>query len=287
MPIATGLALGLGIAGAAGSLGGSAIAANAAGNASKTQASADVQAAQINAQSQKEALAFEQQQLAESQREYNQNQTNIQPWLTAGQNALPQLQAIAGQQQPNFVAPTQEEAANDPGFQFALAQGNKALQSSAAAKGGLLTTGTLKQLDQYSQGLAGQQYNNVYNRDLTTYNANQQNLTSNFNRLAGIAGVGQQASQQIAGLPNPYSGNQTPQTLVTGGQLQAGDVANAGAARASGYASTGNIWGSGINSAGQMPSNLYLLSQLAKSSGGSPYPYYGAPYAPGYNPNNP
>jgi hypothetical protein len=65
---------------------------------------------------------------------------------------------------PDFVAPTYDEAFNDQGFQFALKEGRDALEKSAAAKGTLLTTGTLKDLDTFSQGAASQQYDKVYGR---------------------------------------------------------------------------------------------------------------------------
>lgn len=257
----------LGIAGAIGGIGGGALAASGAKSAANTAANADISAAQINAQSQREALAFEQKQLEESQREYNQNQTNIAPWLKAGQGALDQLQAMAGRQAPAFTAPTMEEAQNDPGYEFTLQQGMRALQSSAAAKGGLLTTGTLKNLDQFSQGLANTTYNDVYNRNLTTYQTNRQTSTDSFNRLAALAGVGQQASQQIASLPNPYAGSQIPQTLIAGGQTQGNYAASAGMARASGYQNSGNIWGNTAAGLGGIPTNLYILSQLANGGG--------------------
>jgi hypothetical protein len=73
---------------------------------------------------------------------------------------------------PAFQAPTWEQALQDPGYQFALQQGQKALQGSAAARGMLNTTGTLKNLTNYNQQAATQQYGNVWNRALQQYNTN-------------------------------------------------------------------------------------------------------------------
>lgn len=73
---------------------------------------------------------------------------------------------------PAFKAPTPEEAANDPGYQFSLNQGEQALQQSAAARGTLNTGGTLKDILNYGQQAATQQYGNVYNRNLQTYQTN-------------------------------------------------------------------------------------------------------------------
>lgn len=64
----------------------------------------------------------------------------------------------------NFTAPTWQEAMADPGYQFALKEGNKRLEGSAAAGGVLRTSGTLKALMNYGQDMATQQYGNVYNR---------------------------------------------------------------------------------------------------------------------------
>src|SRR5262249_49173751 len=52
----------------------------------------------------------------------------------------------------------------DPGYQFRLNEGMKALQNSAAASGGLLSGPTLKALTNYSQGAASQEYANAFNR---------------------------------------------------------------------------------------------------------------------------
>jgi hypothetical protein len=52
----------------------------------------------------------------------------------------------------------------DPGYQFALREGNQRLQGSAAAGGVLRTSGTLKDLMGYGQEMATQQYGNVYGR---------------------------------------------------------------------------------------------------------------------------
>jgi hypothetical protein len=65
---------------------------------------------------------------------------------------------------PEFVAPTWDEIQNDPGYQFRLRAGTQAREQSAAAGGVLRTGGTLKGLEDYAQGLASQEYGNVYNR---------------------------------------------------------------------------------------------------------------------------
>lgn len=75
---------------------------------------------------------------------------------------------------PVFNAPTLTDAMNEPGYQFRLQSGEDALQNSAAAKGILRTGGTLKDLINYGQNFASQEYNNVYNRALQGFQANYQ-----------------------------------------------------------------------------------------------------------------
>jgi len=55
-------------------------------------------------------------------------------------------------------------ANQDPGYAFRMSEGLKALDRSAAARGGLLSGGTLKGIQQYGQGLASGEYQNAFNR---------------------------------------------------------------------------------------------------------------------------
>lgn len=116
----------------------------------------------------------------------------------------------------------------DPGYQFRLAEGAKALERSAAAKGMSLSGAQLKGLSQYNQGFASNEYGNAYNR----YNNDQTNL---FNRLSGIAGTGQQANQ--------FVGQMGAQNAYNIGQNQIG----AGNATASGYIGQANAWTNAMN----------------------------------------
>jgi hypothetical protein len=86
-----------------------------------------------------------------------------------------------------FQAPTSVTEQNDPGFQFRLQEGQKALERSAAAKGGLLTGGTAQDLNKFSQDYASNEYGNVYNRAYGQY-------SDQLNRLASLFGGGQTAA---------------------------------------------------------------------------------------------
>jgi hypothetical protein len=72
----------------------------------------------------------------------------------------------------SFQQPTEQDALNSPGLQFALKQGQNAIESSAFARGTGLTGGTLKALERYGTGTALQGYNDVFNRNLSQFNTN-------------------------------------------------------------------------------------------------------------------
>lgn len=108
---------------------------------------------------------------------------------------------------PNAMLST---LALDPGYRFRQTEGMRGLENSAAARGGLLSGNFIRNAQRYGQDLASQEYGNA------------------FNRLAGIAGVGQTQAQQLAGLGSQYAGNV--------GQ----NMMNAANARASGYVGKAN-----------------------------------------------
>lgn len=82
----------------------------------------------------------------------------------------PQLPAYATP--PAFTPPTAQQAASDPGFQFALSQGLGAISNSAAAQGLWASGATGKAMTGYAENFANQFYGDVYNRALNTYLTN-------------------------------------------------------------------------------------------------------------------
>lgn len=172
-----------------------------------------------------------------------------------------------------FVAPTAAQAAATPGYQFQLQQGEQAIQNSAAAQGGLISGNTLQALDQYSQGLASTNYQQVYNNAIQqyqqAYNIFQGNQANTFNRLAALSGVGQTAATTLGSLGQSAATNIANINATAGGQI-GNSLQNAGAARASGYAGIANSLTGGIGSISQ----YLLLQQLLGNGGGSnPYGY--------------
>jgi len=170
-----------------------------------------------------------------------------------------------------FQAPTAEQAAQAPGYQFQLQQGNQALQQSAAARGNLLTGGTAEALDAFNQGLAQNDYNNVYNQALqtygTNYNAFQNQQANQFNRLASLAGVGQTAANTLGSLGQSAANGVSSNLLNTASQMGQ-DYQNAGAANASGIVGGANAIGGAIGGATGNLSQMLLLQSILGGGGG-------------------
>lgn len=156
----------------------------------------------------------------------------------------------------NFTA---QDFETDPGYQFRIGEGQKQIESSAAARGGLLSGAAAKALTKYNQNFASNEYGNVYNR----FRANQGDV---YNRLASLAGVGQQATNAT---------QQAGQNYATGASnaLQYG-----GTARASGYAGQANALGAGLGGFASAIGNIPFGGGSTYS--GNPYTTYQAQTAP-------
>lgn len=161
-----------------------------------------------------------------------------------------------------FQSPTAVTEQNDPGYQFRLAQGNQALQNSAAARGGLLSGGTAKALTDYNQNAASNEYGNVYNRALQNYNTNYNTFTNDqtnlFNRLAALSGQGQVSANNLSNAGLGTAGN-ISNTLLTSGQQIGQNINNAGAATASGYINSANAINGAISNGTNSLNSLLAL----------------------------
>lgn len=236
------------------------------------QANAASQAGYLNYLAQEDALNFQKQ-------EWNTQQQNLAPWLQTGKAGLSQLAQLLGIGKDNgtggygsllqgfntpFVAPTAATEQNDPGYQFRLKQGDIALENSAAARGGLLSSGTAKEEQQFGQDYASNEYQNVYNRSLQNwenqFNVFETNQANTYNRLAGISGMGQQTAATL-GQQGQNAASNIGNIYMTGAQAQGQDLMAAGQARASGYASLANVFGSSFGNLSQ----LEMLNQLYNS----------------------
>jgi hypothetical protein len=98
--------------------------------------------------------------------------------------------------QPEAFKFRAEDLQVDPGYGFRLSEGLKALERSAAARGGLLSGGTGKALTRYGQEMASQEFGNAFNRSLTQYNAATQREQELYGRALTGYDVGRQREQE-------------------------------------------------------------------------------------------
>jgi len=161
-----------------------------------------------------------------------------------------------------FQSPTAVTEQNDPGYQFRLAQGQKALEASAAARGGLLTGGTSKAINDYAQNSASNEYGNVYNRALQNYQTNYNTFSNDqanlFNRLSALSGTGQISANQLSGAGQNFANSSGNLLMGSAGQ-QGVDLQNAANARGSGYINQANAYGNMANNLGGALSLFQLL----------------------------
>ncbi len=142
---------------------------------------------------------------------YNQTRDDNSAYQQAG------LAALANMQDASFNRSFDANSFQaDPGYQFRMAEGLKAINNSAAARGGRLGGATLKALSAYSGNLASEEYGNAYNRF-----TNDQ--TNRYNRLATLAGYGQNANAINANAGAGYASN-VSQNLQGVANAQAGQA---------------------------------------------------------------
>jgi hypothetical protein len=161
-------------------------------------------AAQTAAQASGEASSAS---IGEQRRQFDLSRADQAPYLAAGTGAINQLAAgvaPGGRFTQNFT-PADFLANQDPGYGFRMSEGVKALDRSAASRGGLLSGATLKGVEQYGQGLASQEYQNAFNR----YQTNRANQLNPLQSLAGVGqttatALGQQGANMAGNIGNAY-----------------------------------------------------------------------------------
>jgi len=205
-------------------LGSSLIGASAANRAGNQQAAASDRAAELQNQ------------------QYQENVKRQQPFYQAGVNALPEL--VNASKYTNFGM---DQFQADPGYAFRLSEGQKALEQSAAARGGLLSGGAGKALTNYGQNAASQEYTNAFNR----YQAERQ---ARLGPLQSLTGMGQTTANQVG---------QAGQTMATN---VGNDITSSAAARASGYVGGANALTGGLGQYLNYSSNQAIANALSNRS---------------------
>ena len=198
---------------------------------------------------------------ADVQRQMFERQVELQePWRKAGINALAQLQSGLGKGGEFATKFSQTNWQQDPGYAFRMSEGMKALDRSAAARGGLLSGSTLKGAQRYGQDLASQEYQNAFNR----YYREREAM---LNPLQSLAGVGQTTAQSQAGAAGQYGTNL--------GNL----MTSAGAAQAAGQVGSANALASGLGQGINYYTQAQLMNRLFPSTTTqAPVVDYSTPY---------
>jgi hypothetical protein len=197
---------------------------------------------------------------------YNQQQQMWAPYSQAGGAGLNMLMAGIGDGTNGDLTRRFSNAdfVKDPGYDFRMQEGTKAVEGGAAARGGLLSGAAAKALTRYSQGFASNEYNNAYNR----YSNDQGNR---YNRLMGLTGIGQNATNNMGVATSRYGDQMVGLNSAAGNAESAGIIGQ-------GNALQGAI--GGLTSAGQ-----YVGMQYGQGGNTGVGGSGGMTQAPIYGPN--
>lgn len=228
----------------------------AASHASKKAASQQAAAAADASKKQEQQYGLTREDLLKNQ---EQTRADYSPFLNTGTSANNQLGYSmgfggTGTGEAGYLSKpfTMADYQADPGYDFRVKEGMKALDRVNAAKGKYFSGQAIKGLTDYNQESASQEYQNAYDR----YRSNQSDF---YSRLTGIADRGMNAAGGIAN-----SGAQTQAQLNNAGQNKVNQVNDniigAGNARAAGTIGQGQAWVTGLNGVGN------AISQYAASA---------------------
>jgi len=133
---------------------------------------------------------------------YTDQQNYLNPYLKQGGAAYSRMGDLLGLSGNTSAAGygtygpgsqyTMTEMEQDPGYKFRLAQGQRALDNSVAARGMNLSGAQLKGAADYNSGMASQEYGNAYNRYMDRYKTLSDMAESGSgaaNKLASYAGT--------------------------------------------------------------------------------------------------
>jgi type II secretory pathway pseudopilin PulG len=183
------------------------------------------------------------------QEQFNLTNEQQKPYREAGYSALSDISGMKPYLTKQYT-PEDFTSGIDPGYAFRLQQGQLATQRAANMAGGAVSGNALQGIEDYSQGLASQEYGNAFNR----FQTQRSNI---YNTLASIAGLGQTSLGQTTAAGTQAAGN-----IGT-------NIANAGAAQAGGIVGSANAMGGALQGLG----NQYYLSQLLSSRNQTPTGY--------------
>jgi len=211
----------------------SVVGANASRKAASTQANAARDAAELQNE------------------QFQQTRADYAPWRAAGEQALNKLIPLS-----DYTMFGPEQFSKDPGYGFRLAEGQKALDRQAAARGGLISGPALKAAERFGQEMGSQEFNNAFNRYQIERNAR-------LGPLQSLAQLGQTSTNQLGQFGAANAANVG--NLMTGGA----------AAQAAGQVGAANAFTSGVGQYMNYSQNQAQnsLLQQALQNRGSTYGY--------------
>ena len=143
--------------------------------------------------------------------QFNQVRADQAPWRAAGENALAKLTGLLndGSITSKFAGTNIQ---NEPGYAFAAREGQRAIDNSASARGGV-GGAALKAGSRFAEDNANKFYNDAFNRHQTERN----NMLAPIFQLAGF---GPQANQQVGAAGQNFA-NQAGQNMLGAANAQA------------------------------------------------------------------
>ena len=193
---------------------------------------------------------------------YEDDVARRKPFYEAGVNALPGYLQGIGQGGELVRGFTMGDYQTDPGYAFRLSEGQKALDRSAAARGGLISGNALKAATRFGQEMGSQEYSNAYNRFRDTQGLRR-------NALAGVVGFAPTAAGSMASAGQNYAMGAGPQMYQQG--VNTGNAMISGQQnRESSYGQLGSAFGKYLSSSG---GNAMTTSPMTFGGG------YGSGYA--------
>lgn len=216
---------------------------------------------------------------------YGENMEALEPYTATGRNAIQTLNAATGPGGDFNKTFTGADLENEPGYQFRLAEGAKALERSAAARGTLLGGRGLKEMERFSQGYASDEFGKAFERF-------RQDRSDRYGQLYNLANVGLRATETGIGAGETYGGRAAGNIMRAGeyeGNVNTdaakqasafrlgsigqagdyrmrglgiwGDVTTGGAnAQAAGTVGASNAWSQGLSGIGRTAMDLAYLN---------------------------
>jgi len=179
------------------------------------------------------------------ERMFNRQVQLQEPFRQVGVNALPELVEAS-----RYTPFGMEQFQQDPGYAFRMKEGLRALENTAAARGGLLSGNQMRGVTRFGQELGSQEFTNAFNR----YQAER---AARLNPLQSLAGMGQSNAATMAQQAGQF------------GQNIGANIIGAANARASGYMGTANALSNALGQGLNYYQNQQLMARMFPQQGGS------------------